>query len=287
MCSYCTCFTGERLAELNIIIVACLALLDRLIALLYAPFVVLHLEVCGGLVVDVRDLVLIELERLVVLLESLRELLLLVELVSLVLDGLGLFLAGNLVPLLGGELLLLLLLLPGLIFSALLGRQLFVLLAEIFLLIFGLHLLGLHVHQVDACQLLEDIHETRVDLDDLHQHLRVLLAQLEGVAEFGVLEVSGDSRVGHKLDHGLGTEHAACIVCSRGSLLLAALLKSLLDLGVVWVQLKTLLKSSDGIVKASKILKSHCATLVTPVPISFDLNAPISVRESELGLAHV
>jgi hypothetical protein len=152
---------------------------------------------------------------------------------------------------------------------------------------FGLHLLGLHVHQVDAGQLLEDVQETRVNLDYLHQHLGVLLAQLEGVAEFGVLEVSGDPRVGHKFDHSLWAEHAACIVSSRSRLLLAALVKSLLDLGIFWVQLKTMLKRGDGIVKATKILKSHSATLVTLVPVRFDLNAPICVSEGELSLAHV
>ena len=95
LCRHCTSFAGKSLAELLIIIVALLALLDCLIALFNALLVILHLIVCGSLVIDVSDLILIKLEGFIVFLESLSELLLLVELVSLVLDSFCLLLAGN------------------------------------------------------------------------------------------------------------------------------------------------------------------------------------------------
>ena len=118
-------------------------------------------------------------------------------LVALVLECLSLLLPGDLLLLLLGECGLFFLLALFLLLGPPLGGLFLGLLAGLLLLLLRFCLLSLHVHQVNACQFLEDVHETRVHLNHLHEHLGVLFAKLKGVPEFRVLEVPRDAWIRH------------------------------------------------------------------------------------------
>jgi membrane protein YdbS with pleckstrin-like domain len=118
-------------------------------------------------------------------------------LISLVLLGFGLLLEFDLELFFGWECVLLLFLALLLFFLLPFGFFLISLLFHLLLSFLALHLLGLHVHQVDASHLLKHIHHARITLHELHHHLGVLLAQVELVAELRVSEVSSDSWISH------------------------------------------------------------------------------------------
>jgi len=165
---HCRGFSGQSLAKLDIVIVAFLALLDGDVALGDAVLVLLHLKVGGGFVGVVEQLVFIEFNGLLVEFKGLFELLLLVEVVALSLLGLCGFFAGNLGLFLFGE---------GRFFFFLLTLGFFLLALLVFLSLFlflflfplfGLHLVLLHLHQVNPGEFLEHIHQPGVDLHELH-----------------------------------------------------------------------------------------------------------------------
>jgi hypothetical protein len=175
------------------------------------------------------------LQGFLVLLNGLSELFLLVELITLVLNSLGLLLTSDLFLFFLRESRLLVFFAFFLFFFTFLGKFFLGLLASVLLLFLCLHLLGLHVHEIDAGQLLEHIHETWVHLHQLHHNLRVFLAHLERVTEFGILEITSNSGVCHKLHHGLRTKHTATVTSLSSCFFFAALLKTLLDLSIFWV----------------------------------------------------
>lgn len=88
----------------------------------------------------------------------------LVGIVAEILARLSLLLAGDLGLLLLGKSLFLLLLAPALVLSGLLGCFFGCSLALLLLFLLLLHLVGLHIHEINSCELLEDVHQTRVHL---------------------------------------------------------------------------------------------------------------------------
>lgn len=237
-----------------------------MIASLETLLVVLLLEVNCCLVVQVGYLVFIHRNGLVVELKGLLELLLLVVLIALVLLDLGHLLACNPILLFLWQRVLFVFLALLLLLGPLLGLLFVSLLARVLRLLLALHLLRLHVHQVDPRDLLEHVHHPRVRLHQLHHHLRVLLTHVELVAELRILEVVRNARVLHQLRLSLGAKHPVVLGLSR-RLLLAARIQTLLDLRIVRVKFEALLVSCDGLIEFAELLKCHGTSLVTLVPV--------------------
>jgi len=78
-----------------------------------------------------------------------------------------------------------------------------VLLRSLSLLVF------VHLEQINASKLLEDIHKSWIGLEELHHHLWVLLAHGPFALELWILKVFGNSWVGLKFGLTFWSEHAA------------------------------------------------------------------------------
>lgn len=70
-----------------------------------------------------------------------------------------------------------------------------VFLLELFIFFALFHFLFLNVHEINSSQFLEDIHESWVTLDQLHQHLWIFLACVPHVSKLWIFKVSSNSWV--------------------------------------------------------------------------------------------
>ena len=300
-------FTVHGFGEFNVIVAtAALSLSDGGVTSFDTFVILLHLEEAGGLVGVETQLLGAPVDGLLVVLESLNELFLFVELITLGLDGFGLFLGCDSEPLVFWEcclslflLLLLLFLLSGGLFSC-------ALLAGVFVLISILHLFLLEVSKVNSREYLEYVHKSLVRLHHLHEHLGVLLAHSPHAGELRVFEVLLDLWVGLEFGFSLWpTEHVAHATTRRTSHsaharhptahasthlschLLVDALDSLLDLSVVGVLLQTLFEGLQSFVELSKPLQSVSLPLIPLGPVSLDLNALIPVLQCLFVLSHI
>ena len=111
----------------------------------------------------------------------------------------------------------------------------------------------------------------------MHHELRVLLAHLKHVPELRILEEPSSPWVAHELGHSLGSKHGV-----TGRLLTA--LQSLLDLIVVWVELKALFVGLDGLISLTHAFKSHSFALEALAPVTFDRDTLFCILQSFLEI---
>mmetsp|Transcript_509 Transcript_509/g.664 ORF Transcript_509/g.664 Transcript_509/m.664 type:complete len:525 (-) Transcript_509:24-1598(-) len=296
-------FASHSFAKLDIIVGALFGNLDHLIALLDNLVEFAHLEVDSSQVGVVGHFLRAELDGFGVEFDRVREVLLLIEAVSFELLGLGIARALQCLALLirhgslsGGFLS------SGLLLSALFLLS-FALSSNLFLFLLLLGAISSHLLEVETSELLKDLHEARVHLDGLHEHLGVHHAHIEHVLELHVLEVGSELRV--RLDClklGLGegavatharhaahsthtshtshtshAGHATHLTHHFHGLLLLGALKELLALCVVSVLLDTSLIRGDSFIEQALSLLRHAFALVALGPIRLNTDALLRI----------
>jgi len=297
------CLPSDSFGKLHIIVSSLLGNLDSLVACLDAFVIVLHLKEDGGLVRIIGQFLGTSVNGLLVIVKCICELLLLVELITLKLKGLGFFHGIDLVSLLFWKRCLFSFLSLSLFLGLFCFHLSFALLLLFLALVLLFHLLFLHIHQVDAREFLKNVHESRVRLDELHEHLRVLLAHLPHVVELGVLEILRDPWVCAQFCFSLRTtKHVAhATTSSRSSWhsthathsshlrlnIPIACLEAILNLCVIGVNLQALIVESHCLLKLTFTMESHCFSLVSFAPVGLDFDALFSIYEGLIKLLEV
>lgn len=165
--------SGKGLAEFLEIVLSLFGNLNASVALSDAGIKVLHLHVDGGQVGVVEHFGGVSLDGLGVELNSLREISLLVEIITLSLERVSIFFRVDALFLLCSHAGLSLCLGFGNCFFSLLLLVFFHLFLHLTSICLRLVLLSLHGIQINTGQFLKDIHESGIALHELHHHLGV------------------------------------------------------------------------------------------------------------------
>mmetsp|Transcript_33386 Transcript_33386/g.38334 ORF Transcript_33386/g.38334 Transcript_33386/m.38334 type:complete len:235 (-) Transcript_33386:104-808(-) len=141
----------------------------------------------------------------------------------------------------------------------------------------------LHDFEIETGDDLEDLHESFVDLHELHEHLRVGLAELELHFEVWVVHVPPRLLVHHQLGQCFRVEERI-VACGHLALQGA---ERLLDLRVCRFELQAFFVGFLGLLVFVKGSESHAFPLVAFGPARVDRNAFVRAFHSFFKLVHI